>query len=95
MDILKQSLAIALVFGLLWLALRLVRKRSGMSAGFLSGRPGRGPMESLGKLVLTPQHSLHIVRAGGQELILAAHPRGITVLGDSARAAVHPARGLE
>jgi len=95
MDILKQSLAIALVFALLWLALWLLRKRNGMRVGFLASRAGRGPLESLGKLVLSPQHSLHVVRAGERELILAVHPRGISLLGDVAGATVRPSPGLE
>ncbi len=95
MDILKQSAAIALVFGLLWLALRLLRKRNGISLGISAGRLGRGPLELVGKLALTPQHSLHVVRAGGQELILAVHPQGIQVLADCARAIARQAQGIE
>jgi flagellar biogenesis protein FliO len=95
MDILRQSLAIALVFALLWLALWLLRKRKGVRVGFLAGRAGRGPLESLGKLALSPQHSVHVVRAGERELILAVHPRGISLLGDVAGTTIRPSPGIE
>jgi len=47
-------------------------------------KPGRGLLESCGKLSLTAQHSVHLVRIGDQKLVLAVHPAGITFLGDAA-----------
>lgn len=82
MDILRQSLAVALVFALLLLAVWLLRKRSGLGVGFLAGHPGKGPLESVAKLALGPQHALYVVRAGERQLILAVHPRGIAVVGE-------------
>ena len=38
------------------------------------------PMERAGRLVLTPQHSLHLVRIRGRELIVATHPGGCSVV---------------
>jgi flagellar biosynthetic protein FliO len=95
MDILRQSLAVALVFALLWLALWLLRKRNGIRIGLLAAPPGRGPLESLGRLALGPQHALHVVRAGEKELILAIHPHGITVLRDAVGANTHASSGLK
>ena len=37
-------------------------------------------MESRGRLALTAQHSLHLIRAGDRELVLAVHPGGVTVV---------------
>ena len=34
----------------------------------------------LGRLRLTPQHSLHWVRAGDREILLALYPGGCTVI---------------
>jgi flagellar biogenesis protein FliO len=95
MDILRQSLAVALVFALLWLALWLLRKRNGIRVGFLAGRSGRAPLESLGKLALGPQHALYVVRAGEKELILAIHPHGITILREGVGANTRALSGLE
>ncbi|MBX9599730.1 MAG: flagellar biosynthetic protein FliO [Bryobacteraceae bacterium] len=41
---------------------------------------GNRVMEAVGSLALTPQHSLHAVRAGGELLILAAHATGVRVV---------------
>jgi flagellar biogenesis protein FliO len=41
-------------------------------------------LESRAKLALTARHSLHLVRIGDRDLILALHPAGLTFLGDLA-----------
>ncbi len=46
-----------------------------------------GLLESRGKLALTARHSVHLVRVGDRNLILALHPDGITFLGDAVPAA--------
>jgi flagellar biogenesis protein FliO len=88
MDIARQSLAIVFVFTLLWTALWLLRKRGWTGvrrSNLLSSR-----LESRGKLVLSARHSIHLVRVGDRNLILALHPEGVTFLGDAA-----PADGCE
>jgi flagellar biogenesis protein FliO len=84
MDIAKQSLAIAFVFALLWIALWFLRKRGW--AGMRRSKPLTNLLESRGKLVLTARHSIHLVRVGDRNLILALHPDGVTFLGDAAPA---------
>jgi flagellar biogenesis protein FliO len=82
MDIVRQSLAIVLVFALLWTALWFVRKKKW--TGLVRGtKPSPGLLESRGKLVLTAQHSIHLIRAGDRNLLLALHPDGVTFLGDA------------
>jgi flagellar biogenesis protein FliO len=76
MEIFRESLAILLVFTLLGVAVALVRRRS------WQGRLPASVLESRGKLALTARHSIHLVRAGDRNLILALHPAGITFLGD-------------
>ena len=42
---------------------------------------GRGrSLESVERLALTPQHSLHLVRIGGREVVVATHPQGCALL---------------
>ncbi len=82
----QDLLAMFVVFGLLGAAVVLLRKkgalvlnlptRSGGSANDLTVRA---------RLQLTPQHSLHWVRAGDREILLALHPGGCTVLSDEAK----------
>jgi flagellar biosynthetic protein FliO len=78
MDVIRQSLAITFVFLLLFAALWFLRKRRGIS--FSPGRGNKGIMESRGKLALSAQHALHLVRIGDRDLVLAVHPSGITLL---------------
>jgi flagellar biosynthetic protein FliO len=91
MDLARQSLAITFVLGLLWAALWLLKRR-----GLVPGRrtqSGRGSLESCGKLSLTAQHSIHLVRIGDRNLVLAVHPGGITFLCDASGAAVREPQG--
>jgi flagellar biogenesis protein FliO len=80
MDVIRQSLAITFVFLLLWAALWFLRKRRGVSS--LTGRANKGLMASRAKLTLSAQHSVHLVRIGDRDLVVAVHPSGITLLCD-------------
>ena len=86
MDGLRQLWAIGLVFGLLWAALWALKKKG--SVGFRQSNSGTAgnTLESLGRLRLSPQHSLHWVRIGERNLLVGVHPAGITPLGDLAPA---------
>jgi flagellar biogenesis protein FliO len=81
MDIARQSLAIVFVFALLWIALWVLRRKGWKNMG--RSKPVRGVLESHGKLSLTAHHSIHLVRVGDRNLILALHPDGVTFLGDA------------
>ncbi|MGA2880394.1 MAG: flagellar biosynthetic protein FliO [Bryobacteraceae bacterium] len=82
MDIVRQSLAIAVVFALLWTALWLLRKK-GWTV-LRRTKPAQSLLESRGKLALSAHHSIHLVQIGDRSLILALHPDGVTFLGDAA-----------
>lgn len=64
---------LALAAGALW----LVARRQG-SLSFGHGRP-RGPAELIQRLPLTAQHSLHLVRVGGEMLWVVTYPNGAVV----------------
>jgi flagellar biogenesis protein FliO len=64
---------------------RLVRKclggRSSTGHSTTTGTFGAGRnIEAIDRLTLAPQHSLHLLRAGGRELLVAIHPQGCTLL---------------
>lgn len=82
MDIVRQSLAITFVFALLGAALWLLRRKGGISIGGRTSLAARGMLESRGKLVLSQQHVIHVVRIGQQDLVLALHPAGVTLLAE-------------
>jgi flagellar biogenesis protein FliO len=87
MDMVRQAFAILAVFALLWAALSFLRKPSWVRMpGWMGIRrtgPVPGLLESRGRLALTTRHSLHLIRIGDRNLILALHPGGITFLGDA------------
>jgi len=79
MDIVRQSLAITVVLALLWAALWLLRKRGAL--GIVPRKTGDpGALQSRGRLALSQQHSIHVVRVRERELVLALHPSGVTLL---------------
>lgn len=82
MDIVRQSLAITFVFAMLWLALWLLRRRGALRIGFPKGRRDASLLESRAKVTLSSQHSVHLVRIGQRELVVAVHPAGVTLLCD-------------
>jgi hypothetical protein len=92
MEILRQAGAamavISLLLGCLWWL-----RNKGIAAPVWRGssRPARR-LESLERLPLTPQHTLHLVRWGGRELLIAASPSGCTVV-EAEPAAAEPRRG--
>ena len=86
MEALRQVLAVLFVLGLAvgaaWLARR---KGKTITMPFLE-RKGPSPFQTAGRLSLTPQHTLHLVRFGGRELLVATHPQGCSVLADEKNA---------
>ena len=78
MDFGQQYLGVGIVLGLLGLALWWLRRR-GYAAVMPSRRAGR-KMESIERLALGPQHTLHLVRIGGTALLVACSPAGCALL---------------
>ena len=70
MDFGQQYLAVAAVLGLLGAGLWWLRG-GGYAAAGRPGRSGRR-LEALERLALSPQHSLHVVRAGSSVVLLAS-----------------------
>jgi flagellar biogenesis protein FliO len=86
MDVLREILAIAFVFALLGSALWLLKRRNGAGIS-LANFAGLGTrdlqlIESRAKLVLSSQHSLHVIRSGDRQILIGVHPAGFTVIGD-------------
>ena len=80
MDVLGQLGAILAVLGLLAASLWWLRRR-GWAVLAAGVRPaGRRKLELLERLVLGPQHSLHLVRVGGEVLLVACSPASCGVV---------------
>ena len=82
MDGLRQAAAVALVFGLLWALLHVMRKRGGQLRR-VNSSGARDVVQLRGRLTLTAQHSVHCVRIGQREFVLGVHPSGITLLSEA------------
>jgi flagellar biogenesis protein FliO len=81
MDGIQQAVTVFAVLVLLGGTLFWLRSK-GIAQFGLKGSAGGGKkrMQSLERLLLTPQHSLHLVRVGNRILLLAVWPGGCSVL---------------
>jgi flagellar biogenesis protein FliO len=83
METIQQSGAVALVLALLLLTLWWLRRRglTGVAGGLpLVRKANSRCLESLERLPLGPQHTLHLVRLGGAALLISASPAGCSLL---------------
>lgn len=83
MDLARQISAVLFVLTLLGAALWALRREGGPWRSLVRrAPPDQAPaLRVLGRIALTPHHSLHIVKAGAREWVVATHPQGCTVLG--------------
>ena len=89
MDVLRQVLSVLTVISLLCAVLWLLRRGGKVSFQGLARTRVQGNTRSMiavERLVLTPQHTLHIVRVNGREILIATHPQGCDILIDSTEA---------
>ena len=79
MELAEQMVGMLAVLGLLvgtvWM---LSRKTSRPWLGFRRQPKAAGGISIADRLVLTPQHVLHLVRIGDRTLLLATHPHGVS-----------------
>jgi flagellar biogenesis protein FliO len=85
MDVLRQIFSVLLVFALLG-ALVWALRRNGR-IGFLTTALARKRVQgntramiAVERLALTPNHTLHIVRVNGREVLVATHPQGCSIV---------------
>ena len=78
MDLLAQTASVAGVLALLGATLWWLRRRGFAAA--LPRRANRRWLETVERVPLSPQHSLHLIRLGGQALVIVCSPAGCTVV---------------
>jgi len=79
MEVIQQTAAVGLVLLLLGATLWVLRRRG--FAGFAPGRTAAGRrIECLERQSLGPQHTLHLVRVGENELLLVSSPSGCALV---------------
>ena len=84
MEAIQQTLVVVFVLGLLGATLYWLRSK-GLARFNVKGlgRTGARRMQSIERMALTPQHSLHLVSVGGRVLLIAVSPGGCSVLDGS------------
>jgi flagellar biogenesis protein FliO len=81
MEVIQQTLVVVFVLGLLgatvyWLRGQGIARFNGKGAV----RGGARRMQTIERLPLSPQHSLHLVNIGGRTLLIAVSPGGCSLL---------------
>lgn len=79
MEAIQQTGAVAAVLALLLLTLWWLRRR-GLAGMTLRRKTTARRMESLERLPLGPQHTLHLVRLGGSALLVSSSPAGCALI---------------
>jgi flagellar biogenesis protein FliO len=81
MEAIQQTLVVVFVLGLLGATLYWLRRQGVVRFnGKGVGRIGTRRMQTVERLALTPQHSLHLVNVGGRVMLIAVSPGGCSVL---------------
>lgn len=79
MEVLEQMTAVVAVLALLGGSLWFLRRR-GFAGLSVPRRRCLRQIECLERVPIGPQHTLHLVRVGERELLLAASPAGCTLI---------------
>jgi hypothetical protein len=87
---LRQFFSILLVFallgGALWIMRRVASGRLSLSPRALNislNKSGHSKLlVSVERLALTPNHSLHLIRIHGRDVVVSTHPQGCAILID-------------
>jgi flagellar biogenesis protein FliO len=78
-ELAEQVVSLLAVFGLLAIAVWAFGRKNGRSwFVFRKQTTEGGSILVADRLVLTPQHVLHLVRVGERTLLLATHPHGVS-----------------
>jgi flagellar biogenesis protein FliO len=92
MEMFQQLFAVAFVLGGLVVAVWLLKRKGWARISARGSRGSRvdgGPrLEVIDRLVLTPQHSLHLVRLQDRTLLVGLSPSGCNLLETAAAAPV-------
>ena len=78
MEVIQQTLVVVFVLGLLGGTLYWLRSRGVAQFKVKGGSTRR--MQTIERMALSPQHSLHLVNVSGRVLLIAVSPGGCSLL---------------
>jgi len=77
-ELAQQITGLLVVFGLLGILIWTFGRKGGQFGLRLRRQVGSGKsLQVIDRLVLTPQHVLHLVGLGERTLLIATHPHGV------------------
>jgi flagellar biosynthetic protein FliO len=77
----QQLLAVVMVLGMLCALLWVLKRRGFVRTPFRKdSHPGQPRLEVIDRLLLTPQHSLHLIRLADRTLLVGLSPNGCNLL---------------
>jgi flagellar biosynthetic protein FliO len=95
MEMFEQLLMVAAVLGVLCGGLWLLKRKGWAYTAMRTARgDGQPRLEVLDRLVLSPHHSLHLVRMADRTLLIGLSPQGCNLI-ESAPASAMPVLGRE
>lgn len=89
MEPFQQATAVLVVLGLLGVTLYALRVKGLPIVTRRGAAGGQRRLESIDRLPLTPQHSLHLVRVEGRTVLIAVSPGGCSMV-ERALEGAHP-----
>jgi flagellar biosynthetic protein FliO len=91
MEIFQQIFAVAGVLGALCIAIWAMKRKGWARISLRGTRGARDPqtrLEVLDRLVLTPHHSVHLIRLADRTLLVGLSPNGCNLLETSPAAGI-------
>lgn len=93
MEVLQQLVAVALVLGALCTLVWALKRKGWIQGRISSSRDAHAQLEIIGRLSLTPQHSVHLIRLADRVLLVGLSPSGCNVLESGPASSILPAGG--
>jgi flagellar biogenesis protein FliO len=94
MDILQQLLAVAIVLGALCALIAVFKRKGWARVNLRRPHDPARRLEVIDRLVLTPHHSVHLIRLADRTLLIGLSPNGCNLLESTPAVGILPP-GLE
>jgi flagellar biosynthetic protein FliO len=90
MEAAQQFLAVVAVLAMLYAVVWLLKQKGLVRFTATRARGSQARLEVIDRLVLTPHHSVHLIRMADRTLLIGLSPNGCNLLETSAAAGILP-----